>query len=211
MNRRHIRFPAGFAATALTLLLSQGAAAQSSTEAVLYTYQGQAMTSYFRYGREGLVETRQVNLPGVAFNFYLETPLKAGETVSFQNPLDTSPTFFGVMGDNGLFETWRFSSWVNEYTRGSSEYRSSENAGGDEFNYVHPSPRVSTMGKTGAWTSAAVSKLPAGLSYRTAYATPWVSPVPEANTSAMAVLGLAAAGMLARRKAKAQAEPETTA
>lgn len=214
MMPRRIRHAAFMnAATLAALIWVQATAQAASTETVLYTYQGQALTSYFRYGREGLEESNEVNLPGVAFSFYLEAPLKAGETISFQNPWDTSPTFYGVMGDSGVFETWFFSSWVNEYTQGQSNYRRSENAGNDGFSYVHPSPIIYTANgnRPGTWTSTVVTALPTGLNYRTAYAIPWVNPVPEANASVMAMLGLAAVGMLAGRKAKAQAAAQTTA
>lgn len=207
MMPQRIRHAAFMTAAALAALISlQAPARAASTETVLYTYQGQALTYYERYGREGLEESRQVNLPGVAFNFYLEAPLKAGETISFQNPWDTSRTFYGVMGENGLFDTWYFSSWVNDYTQGQSNFRSSENAGNDGFSTVYPSPPTITInaGKPGTWTANAAD-LPTGLNYRTAYAIPWVNPVPEADASVMAVLGLAAVGTLARRKIKKQA------
>lgn len=206
-HQRRIRLTAKFTAGALAALCTFGALAQQTSTAVLYTYQGQALTNYSSTSKWGGTVTGKTYLPGVAFSFYLEKPLQAGESISFEYYANT---FSGVMGDNGAFETWMYTGWL-----GDSDIRETSNfskgMGHDSIEAVLRNYNSWVDHKPGLWTSTNVTGLPSGMPYQFTQIVPWVNPVPEADASVMAVLGLAAVGVLARRKAKAQAEALTTA
>lgn len=206
MNERHLRLAARLTAGALAALTTFGALAQQVTESVLYTYQGQALTDYWRDARAGSGGGKIYD-PGVAFSFYLKAPLEAGESISFKDAQGWY-SFEGVMGEAGVFKTWDFQMWkAPEYEEHS---RYSEGLGSDGSKWYGTS-YISKWNshQPGVWTSTMVTGLPAGSAYNTAYAIPWVNPVPEADASVMAVLGLAAVGVLARRKATTHTQVPT--
>lgn len=182
----------------------------SLAESVLYTYQGQALTNYSYSARSGYVTGKTYD-PGVAFSFYLDAPPAAGQSVSFKEPQGWY-TFNGTMGQDGAFETWDFMIWKAPDYEEHSHYSEGKGSDGTR-NYFSGSSATSTWNshQPGVWKSTSVSALPSGKAYNTAYAIPWVNPVPEADASVMAVLGLAAVGAMARRQAKAQSAAQTTA
>lgn len=209
MNHRHIRLAITLTAGAMAAL----AALSSHAESVLYTYQGQALTNYSYSSRGGYGSGKTYD-PGVAFSFYLDAPLAAGQSVSFKEP-DGRYTFNGVMGQDGAFETWDFLIWKAPDYEEHSRYSAGMGSDGS-VNYFSGLSTTSTWNshQPGVWTSTQVAGLPSGKAYNTAYAIPWVNPVPEADASVMAVLGLVAVGALAHRKAKVQAptaKPKLTA
>lgn len=206
MNKRHLRLAGRLVAGALAALTTFGAFAQQATESVLYTYQGQALTDNSWSGRAGSYGGKIYN-PGVAFSFYLKAPLAAGESISFKEAQGWY-SFEGVMGEAGVFKTWDFQIWKAPEYEEHSHYSEGLGSDGSKW-YGTASISEWNSNQPGVWKSTAVTGLPAGSSYNTAYAIPWVNPVPEADASVMAVLGLAAAGVLARRKAKARAEAQT--
>jgi len=209
MNHRHIRLAITLTAGAMAALT----ALNSHAESVLYTYQGQALTDYSYSARAGYVSGKTYD-PGVAFSFYLDAPLAAGQSVSFSEPQGWY-TFNGVMGQDGAFETWDFLIWKADDYEEHSRYSAGMGSDGS-VNYFSGLSTTSKWNshQPGVWTSTQVAALPSGKAYNTAYAIPWVNPVPEADASVMAVLGLVAVGTLARRKAKVQAptaEPQLSA
>lgn len=208
MNERHLRLAARLTVGALAGLTALGASAQQGAESILYTYQGQALTDSWRDARAGSSGAK-IHDPGVAFSFYLKAPLEAGESVSFKDAQGWY-SFEGVMGEAGVFKTWDFQMWKASEYEEHSHY--SEGLGSDGSRWYGTS-YISKWNshQPGVWTTTVVTELPAGSLYNTAYAIPWVNPVPEANASVMAMLGLAAVGVLAGRKAKAQAAAQTTA
>lgn len=206
MNQRHLRLAAKLSAGALAALTTFGALAQQATESILYTYQGQALTDSSRDARAGS-SSGQIYDPGIAFSFYLEAPLVAGESVSFKQA-DGWYSFTGVMGENGAFDTWSFEKWLSGDYAVHSHYSEGLGSDGTEF-WTTARLRTWNSNQPGVWTSAVVTQLPPGEAYRVPRMIAWVNPVPEADASVMALLGLAAVGVLARRKAKAKAQTET--
>lgn len=204
MNHRHIRLAIALAAGALAALTSLS----SHAEPILYTYQGQALTNYSYSARAGYVSGKTYD-PGVAFSFYLDAPLAAGQSVSFEEAQGWH-AFNGVMGQDGAFETWDFKIWKAPDYEEHSHYSAGMGSDGS-VNYFSGLSTTSKWNshKPGVWTSTPVTALPSGKAYNTAFAIPWVNPVPEADASVMALLGLVAVGAVARRKAKAQGQART--
>ncbi len=203
MNQRHLRLAAKLTAGAMATFTTFGAFAQQATESILYTYQGQALTDYWRDARAGS-SGGKIYEPGVAFSFYLAAPLEVGESVSFSQPQGWY-TFTGVMGEGGVFQTWDFQMW----TAPEYEERSHYSAGlGSDSTKWYGTAYISewNSNQPGVWKSTTVTQLPSDKAYNTTYAIPWVNPVPEADASVMALLGLVAVGALARRKAKVQVQ-----
>lgn len=208
MNHRHVHLAVRLTAGALAALSTFGALA---AEPILYTYQGQALTDYSYSARAGYVSGKTYD-PGVAFGFYLEAPLEAGQSVSFEQA-DGWYSFNGVMGQDGAFQTWDFIIWKAPDYEEHSRYSAGKGSDGS-VNYFSGLSTTSKWNshQPGVWTSTPVTALPSGKAYNTAFAIPWVNPDPEADASVMALLGLAAVVGVARRKAKAQAqEPSLTA
>lgn len=206
MNHRHLRLAVGLTAATLATLITFGAHAQQTAESVLYTYQGQALTNYSRDARAGS-STGKIYHPGVAFSFYLKAPLEVGESVSFKEPQGWY-SFTGVMGEGGVFQTWDFEIWKAPEYGEHSHYSGGLGSDGTKW-YGTAYISEWNSNQPGVWKSTSLTALPSGKAYNTAYSIPWVNPVPEADASVMAVLGLAAVGVLARRKSPIKAPAHT--
>lgn len=206
MNERHLRLAARLTAGALAALTTFGAVAQQAAESVLYTYQGQALTDASRDARAGSSSSKIYD-PGIAFSFYLDAPLEVGESVSLDR-WQGLYKFTGVMGEEGAFDTWSFEGWKSFDYLEYSRYSGGLGSDGTDF-WTTARLQTWNINQPGVWTSTVVKELPPGMTHDTLYFIPWVNPVPEADASVMAVLGLTAVGLLARRKAKAQAEAQT--
>ena len=100
---------------------------------------------------------------------------------------------------------------MNEIRDAIKECNFSKGMGHDSIEAVLRNYNSWVDHKPGLWTSTNVTGLPSGMPYKFTQIIPWVNPVPEADASVMAALGLAAVGVLVRRKAKAQAEALTAA
>lgn len=200
MNHRHIRLAALLTAGALVALSTSGAFAQQATEAILYTYQGQALTNHSRQANAGSSSGTGYS-PGIAFSFYVQQPLQIGQSVSFDRDGGIA-TFTGVMGEDGAFETWSYREWKYYDYLEYSHYSGGQGSDGTEF-WTTAFLQTWNANRPGVWTSTVEQALPFGKTYNAPYAIAWVNPVPEADASVMAVLGLAAVGFMARRKAKA--------
>lgn len=205
MNQRHHQLKAKFVAGALAALCSMGAIAQQASTAVMYTYQGQALTNDRSTNRWGETTTGKVYLPGVAFSFYLDKPLQTGESISFEYYANN---FRGVMGNDGAFETWMYTGW-QPFGDVVETSNFSKGLGHDSKEAVLRNYDTWIDNKPGVWTATPVTGLPQGTEFKVTQIIPWVNPVPEADASVMALVGLIAVGALARRKAQApsQAQP----
>lgn len=194
MKQRHIRLAITLTAGAVAAL----SALTSHAESILYTYQGQALTDHSRYTKSGISSGKAYS-PGIGFGFYLEEPLDIGESVSLSYG-DGFYTFTGVMGENGAFDSWRFDGWKAPDYLEYSHYSGGLGSDGTDF-WTTTRLQTWNTNKPGVWTATTVEALPPGMTYGAPHFITWVSPVPEADASVMALLGLAAAGAMVRRKA----------
>lgn len=202
MKQGHIRLAITLTAGAVAAL----SALSSHAESILYTYQGQALTDYSRYTKSGISYSKAYS-PGIGFSFYLEEPLDIGESVSLSYAdgvnAFTGNTFTGVMGENGAFDSWRFDGWKAPDYLEYSHYSGGLGSDGTDF-WTFTFVQTWNTNKPGVWTATTVKTLPTGMTYGAPHFIAWVNPVPEADASVMALLGLAAAGAVARRKAPSQ-------
>lgn len=214
MNNRPVGLWVKAVAGLLTSLIAFGACAE---QAFIYTYQGQAFTTIYTSDYKG-GQYSPTDGPGIAFSIMVAAPIHAGQTVSLHNldlfhdneffagtpnaETDTRENIFtGVMGQNGSFESWDFTSGtVYSVFSEHSEYSA---AATSDWQYVSMTDWMRFNRNTpGVWTQSVVS-IDSGNASRlnSVYRVNWVSPVPEADATLMAVLGVAAVGALARRKA----------
>jgi hypothetical protein len=215
MNNRQIGLWAKAAAGLLTALIACGASAE---QAFVYTYQGQALTTEFTDDSRTGPRYTPIDAPGIAFSIMVSAPLQAGQTVSLHNmdlfhdnelfpgaanaENDTRDnTFTGVMGQNGSFETWDFTS--DTVYSNISDHSTHSTAKTSDWQYASIVDWMRyNLNTPGVWTQRVVSINADNASrLNSVYRVDWVSPVPEADAMLMAVLGVVAVGALARRKA----------
>lgn len=211
MNKRQVDLLLKAVTGALTGLTAFSAlGAEQWGEAVVYTYQGQALTHLTISGRDG-TSNFDVNEPGVAFSVMVNEPIQAGQTFSFSGSIGLFHNeFTGVMGQSGFFESWSYQSCDIASCRFSTNSPSSNDARDSFIVGTSGLPTYYNQGAPGVWNQAVVATGPNNYYLvNSAFPVAWVSPVPEVNASMLALLGLAAVGALARRKAKAQAEAQT--
>lgn len=201
MNHQQVGLWAKAAAGLLTAVTAFGAGAQ---QVIVYTYQGQAFsTQYDSSGRNddsgSPVYYTDIDEPGIAFSFIVDASIQAGQAVSLSG-------FTGVMGQNGSFASWTFQNCQYNACL-SSKNLTSEVMDSASWYQGHGTIQQFNLNAPGTWSQRAVTIGPydgALVSHyymKEAYVIPWVRPVPEANAGLMAVLGVAAVGALARRKA----------
>lgn len=176
-----------------------------------YTYNGYQLTDMVRTDRWGTTESK-FQSDGIAFGFYVQQPIQSGQTVSFTGQ---GSTFTGVMGASGAFASWSFEwcSWDGGACRRSIYDGGSARDEVWSMPYGTVTITNSNTGTPGVWSTGHVMKWEdSWVEYNAPVLKAWVSPVPEADASVMAVLGLAAVGAMVRRKAKAQTEarPQVT-
>lgn len=204
MNKRQIDLLVKTVTGALTALTTFSAlGAEQWGEAIVYTYQGQALTHLTITGRDD-VHHFDVNEPGVAFSVMVSEPIQAGQAFSFSGFIGGfNNEFTGVMGQNGFFESWSYQSCDIASCRFSTNSPSSNDAR-DSFIVGVPSiPTYYNQGAPGAWSQAIVATGPNNYYLvNSAFPVAWVSPVPEVNASMLALLGMIALGARAHRKAR---------
>lgn len=204
MNNQYFGFATKAAAGLLVTLSAFSACAE---QVIIYTYQGHALTterdSTGRSDFGSPPRDKQIDKPGVAFSLVVDQPIQAGQKISLTN-------FTGVMGQNGSFEWWDFLACPFETC-----YKSTSVLGDskDSISYYIGHGDVTSFNENtpGVWSHQATTisadnrdKYDSYYHFytNTAYVVEWAPPVPEADAGLMAVLGVAAVGTLARRKAR---------
>lgn len=196
------------ARTAVGLLTACAAFGAHAQQVTIYTYQGQAFTTQNdgsnRFDDDGppvgWEYTTDIDGPGIAFSFIVDGPIESGQTVSLR-------WFSGVMGQNGSFQSWNYE---NCDVGSCLVSRNSTDGVKDSLAWFqgHGVVEQFNLNAPGTWSNRVVTIGPKDGYLQHEYysqranAIAWVRPVPEADTSLMAVLGLAAVGALARRKAR---------
>lgn len=176
-------------------------AALAPNEAIEYVYRGNNLDHWVISGPGGSYAA-DVDVDGIDFSFYMPDYIQAGQTINLK---DNQGSFTGVMGAGNQFSSWNF-AWY-----GGAAFTSikAEVWAEDRITNI-PHTTTYNADKPGIWEIRLVTLGDLHPLYGVAAPLGQQTLVPEPSTNVMALLGLAAIGALARRKAKAQ-EPAQAA